>query len=116
MSAVVTGRFSVMTNQQAQFTAARLKQGALFDWNGGSRGIQTTILFEPGRDITVIVLTNSSNAGTSSHDIAKQLLTAARSPHQSNAIDRSLHKFLAQASSLPSQNSQAGSLRYPKIL
>ncbi len=78
MSAVEAGRVAVMTNQQAQFAAARLKPGALFDWNGGSRGIQTTILFEPGRDITVIVLTNASNAGTSSHDIAKLLLTAAR--------------------------------------
>lgn len=77
MYAVVTGRFAVMTNQPAEFARTKLKAGALFDWNGGSRGIQTTILYEPNRDLTVIVLTNASNAETSSHDIAKQLLEAA---------------------------------------
>ncbi|MBA2242897.1 MAG: serine hydrolase [Chthoniobacterales bacterium] len=78
MDAVTTGRFSVMTNQQAQFAAATLRPGAMFDWNGGSRGIQTTILYEPHRNLTVVVLTNASNAGPSSHDLARQLLTVAR--------------------------------------
>ncbi len=78
MDAVTTGRFSVMTNQQAQFAAATLRRGAMFDWNGGSRGIQTTILYEPHRNLTVVVLTNASNAGPSSHDLARQLLTVAR--------------------------------------
>jgi len=79
MDAVEAGRFAVMTDQESQFARSRGKPGNYFDWNGGSRGIQTTILFEPGRNLTVIVLTNASNAGTSSHEIAKQLLMAARS-------------------------------------
>ena len=78
MDAVEAGRFEVMTNQEDQFARSRKKPSNHFDWNGGSRGIQTTILFEPGRNLTVIVLTNASNAGASSHDIAKQLLTAGR--------------------------------------
>jgi len=78
MDAVVAGRFEVMTDQAAQFARLREKPGKFFDWNGGSRGIQTTILYEPNRNITVIVLTNASNAGTSSHEVAKQLLDAAR--------------------------------------
>ena len=78
MAAVTTGRFAVMTKQATQFAQARLKPEATFNWNGGSRGIQTTIVYEPGRELTVIVLTNASNAGTSSHDLARQILTAAR--------------------------------------
>ncbi|CAN5603065.1 N/A [soil metagenome] len=78
MDAVVAGRFEVMTDQAAQFARLREKPGKFFDWNGGSRGIQTTILYEPNRNITVIVLTNASNAGTSSHEVAKQLLDAVR--------------------------------------
>ncbi len=78
MGAVVDGRFAVMTDQAAQFARLREKPGKYFDWNGGSRGIQTTILFEPSRNLTVIVLSNASNAGSSSHEIAQQLLEAAR--------------------------------------
>jgi hypothetical protein len=54
------------------------KPGNHFSWNGGARGIQASILFEPGRELTVIVLTNASNVGRGSNDIAKQLLSAAR--------------------------------------
>jgi CubicO group peptidase (beta-lactamase class C family) len=78
MDAVREGRFTVLRDQAAQF--ARLKQtpDKYFDWNGGSWGVQATILFEPARDLTVIVLTNASNSGPGSHDIAKNLLSAAR--------------------------------------
>jgi len=78
MEAVQEGRFTVLRDQAAEF--ARLKQtpNKYFDWNGGSWGIQATILFEPSRDLTVIVLTNASNSGPGSHDIAKNLLTIAR--------------------------------------
>ncbi len=78
MDAVTAGRFAVMTNQTAQFARAKLKPGAAFEWNGGSRGIQTTIVYEPYCDLVVIVLTNASNVGRTSHDLAQQLLTAAR--------------------------------------
>ena len=78
MDAVQEGRFTVLRDQAAEF--ARLKQtpNKHFDWNGGSWGIQATILFEPSRDLTVIVLTNASNSGRGSHDIAKNLLAIAR--------------------------------------
>lgn len=78
MEAVQEGRFAVLGDQAAEY--ARLKQmpGKYFDWNGGSWGIQATILFEPSRDLTVIVLTNASNSGPGSHDIAKNLLATAR--------------------------------------
>lgn len=78
MRAVEQGRFPVLRDQAAQFQRSKLKPNAMFDWNGGSWGIQATILFEPYRDLTVIVLTNSSNRGPASHDIAKSLLAAAR--------------------------------------
>jgi D-alanyl-D-alanine carboxypeptidase len=78
MEAVQEGRFTVLRDQAAEF--ARLKQtpNKYFDWNGGSWGVQATVLFEPSRDLTVIVLTNASNSGPGSHDIAKSLLAAAR--------------------------------------
>jgi D-alanyl-D-alanine carboxypeptidase len=78
MEGVEEGRFTVLRDQAAEF--ARLKQTPkkYFDWNGGSWGIQATILFEPSRDLTVIVLTNASNSGPGSHNIAKGLLAVAR--------------------------------------
>lgn len=78
MEAVEEGRFTVMHDQAAEFARARAKPEKYFDWNGGSWGIQATVLFEPSRDLTVIVLTNASNSGPGSHDIAKSLLTTAR--------------------------------------
>ena len=78
MDAVATGRVTVLKDQDAEFARLQAKPDAFFDWNGGARGIQATILFQPRTDITVIVLGNASNAGPSSHDTAKQLLAAAR--------------------------------------
>jgi D-alanyl-D-alanine carboxypeptidase len=78
MDAVQEGRFTVLRDQGAEFARLKLTPNKYFDWNGGSWGIQATILFEPSRDITVIVLTNASNSGPGSHDIAKNLLAAAR--------------------------------------
>lgn len=78
MEAVQEGRFTVLRDQAAEFARAKAKPNAHFDWNGGSWGIQATVLFEPSRDLTVIVLTNASNSGPGSHDIAKSLLAAAR--------------------------------------
>ena len=78
MDAVRSGRIAVMADQAEQFARSKAKPGSYLDWNGGSWGIQSSILFEPARDITVIVLSNASNVGTSSHDLAQQLLRAAR--------------------------------------
>jgi CubicO group peptidase (beta-lactamase class C family) len=78
MDAVKQDRYTVLRDQAAEFAQAKAKPNAHFDWNGGSWGIQATILFEPFRDLTVIVLTNASNSGPGSHDIAKNLLAAAR--------------------------------------
>ena len=77
MDAVVTGRIEVLNDQAAEFVRVKSK-GSKFDWNGGSWGIQATVLYEPSREITVIVLLNASNAGSTSHDIALDLLQAAR--------------------------------------
>ena len=78
MAAVKAGRMTVLADQRAQFSAAALKPGASFSWNGGSWGIQATIVYEPHTDVTVVVLTNGSNAGDGSLDIARRLLEAAR--------------------------------------
>jgi D-alanyl-D-alanine carboxypeptidase len=78
MEAVSQGRFTVLRDQAAEFAQARQKPNKHFDWNGGSWGIQATVLFEPFRDLTVIVLSNASNSGPGSHDIAESLLAAAR--------------------------------------
>jgi hypothetical protein len=77
MDAVKGGRVTVLADQPNEFARAKLKT-SLFDWNGGSWGIQATILYQPSREITIIVLTNGSNVGRSSHDIARDLLSAAR--------------------------------------
>ena len=78
MDAVESGRFIVLHDQAGEFAKARPNPKSYFDWNGGSRGIQATILYEPAHQITVIVITNASNAGDGSHDIAQKLLTQAR--------------------------------------
>jgi D-alanyl-D-alanine carboxypeptidase len=78
MEAVEQGRYRVLRDQIAEFARSKAKPNACFDWNGGSWGIQATILFEPSRELTVIVLTNASNSGPGSHDIARNLLAAAR--------------------------------------
>ena len=78
MEAVEQGRFTVLRDQAAEFARARAKPNKHFDWNGGSWGVQATVLFEPSRDLTIIVLTNASNSGPGSHGIAKNLLATAR--------------------------------------
>jgi D-alanyl-D-alanine carboxypeptidase len=78
MNAVEDGRLIVLNNQASEFSQSKKKPNDYFDWNGGSWGIQATILYEPYRDLTVIVLTNASNVGLGSHDVAKEILTAAR--------------------------------------
>ena len=78
MEAVVQGRYTVLRDQDAEFARAKAEPNASFNWNGGSWGIQATILFQPSRELTVIVLTNASNSGPGSRDIAKNLLAAAR--------------------------------------
>jgi CubicO group peptidase (beta-lactamase class C family) len=83
MEAVEQGRFTVLRDQPAEFARSKQKPNSYFDWNGGSWGIQATVLFEPFRDLTVIVLSNASNSGPGSRDIAKNLLTAAREAPQS---------------------------------
>lgn len=78
MDAVGANKVQVFNDQPAEFARSKLKRGDYFDWNGGSWGIQSTILFEPSRELTVIVLENASNAGPSGHDIALSLLKTAR--------------------------------------
>jgi CubicO group peptidase (beta-lactamase class C family) len=78
MEAVEQGRYTVLRDQAGEFERARKKPKSSFSWNGGSWGVQASIVFEPASDVTVIVLTNSSNPGPGSHDIAKSLLAAAR--------------------------------------
>jgi CubicO group peptidase (beta-lactamase class C family) len=78
MEAVQEGRFTVLRDQAAEFALLKQMPNKYFDWNGGSWGIQATVLFEPSRDLTVVVLTNASNSGPGSHDIAKNLLAIAR--------------------------------------
>ncbi|MBA3521352.1 MAG: beta-lactamase family protein [Gemmatimonadales bacterium] len=78
MDAVRAGRVTVLADQQQEFARSKLKPDGYLGWNGGSWGIQASILFEPHRDITVIVLANGTNVGPSSQDIARDLLNAAR--------------------------------------
>jgi CubicO group peptidase (beta-lactamase class C family) len=79
MEAVAAGRITVIANQEHVLADARGKPDYLLDWNGGSWGIQGTILYQPRGEIIVIVLGNASNAGPSSHDTAVRLLALARS-------------------------------------
>ena len=78
MEAVESGRITVLSEQPRQFEESKRKPGRRFSWNGGAQGIQASILYEPARELTVIILKNASNAGRSSNDIAKQLLAAAQ--------------------------------------
>ena len=80
MAAIRSGRMLVLRDQGREFAEARAKPNATFGWNGGSWGIQGSIIYEPSREITVIVLTNASSAGPGSQEIAKELLVAARAP------------------------------------
>jgi CubicO group peptidase (beta-lactamase class C family) len=78
MNAVTRDKFIVLKDQRREFDASALKRDSHFTWNGGSWGIQSSIIYEPGRDVTVIVLANASNVGVSSNVIATRLLAHAR--------------------------------------
>jgi D-alanyl-D-alanine carboxypeptidase len=78
MDAVRSNRRTVLSGQVAEFSRLARRPDGTLSWNGGSWGIQATILYEPGRDITVIVLSNASNAGLEAPAIARRLLAVAR--------------------------------------
>lgn len=77
--AVTDNRLTVLRDQARVFDEARKAGKGSFNWNGGSAGIQSSIFYAPAGDITAIVLTNGTNAGPGSVEIAKELLVAARS-------------------------------------
>lgn len=79
MRAVTDSRLTVLKDQAETFGNAKKSATASFNWNGGSAGIQSSIFYAPGTDVVVIVLTNGTNAGPGSIDIARSLLAAARS-------------------------------------
>lgn len=74
MRAVEAGHLVVLKDQEGEFGRAKARQKATFNWNGGSAGIQASIIYAPARKTTVIVLTNGSNVGVGSLDVAKRLL------------------------------------------
>ena len=74
MAAVEAGHLIVLKDQAAEFARAKARPKALFNWNGGSPGIQASLIYAPARDATVIVLTNGTNVGEGSLEIAKRLL------------------------------------------
>lgn len=78
MSAVSAGDRIVLRDQAEELARVGARTNGYLAWNGGSWGIQASILYEPGRDITVIVLSNASNAGDDTQSIARKLLLAAR--------------------------------------
>jgi len=77
MQAVESGRLTVIYDQAGEFARAKARPKASFSWNGGSPGIQASIIYAPARDTTVIVLTNATNVGDGSLDIARRLLDEA---------------------------------------
>ena len=82
MRAVEAGRLTVLKDQRAEFARAKARPQATLSWNGGSPGIQASIIHAPARDATVIVLTNGTNVAEGSLDIARRLL------EQSDSIER----------------------------
>ena len=74
MKAIEAGRLIVLKDQAAEFARAEARPKAFFNWNGGSPGIQASIIYAPARDATVIVLTNGTNVGEGSLEIAKRFL------------------------------------------
>ncbi|HWT12363.1 MAG TPA: serine hydrolase domain-containing protein [Allosphingosinicella sp.] len=88
MRAVIAGRQTVIAEQMPTFAAAAARPTASFSWNGGSAGIQSSILYAPHGDIVVIVLTNGTNSGPGSYDIGRSLLAAARAEAAAPAAER----------------------------
>lgn len=78
MKAVANNELEVISAQREEFARLATRADGSLSWNGGSWGIQASILYAPARDITVIVLSNASNAGEDTQTIARQLLAAAR--------------------------------------
>jgi hypothetical protein len=68
----------VLQDQQQTFAAAAARPLATFGWNGGAEGIQASIVYAPASDAIVVVLTNGTNVGDTSQDIARRLLEAVR--------------------------------------
>jgi hypothetical protein len=95
MRAVVQGRLTVLQDQQQTFAAAAARPTASFSWNGGSAGIQASILYAPASDAIVVVLTNGTNVGDGSHDIATRLLEVVRA--QSDGVETSAPSACAAA-------------------
>jgi len=60
IAAVESGRVTVLHRQRERFAKASKTSGRTLSWNGGSWGIQTSILYEPQRSLWVIVLTTKS--------------------------------------------------------
>ncbi|HYC50343.1 MAG TPA: serine hydrolase domain-containing protein [Gemmatimonadaceae bacterium] len=78
MAAVRAGRITVLRDQAGELARVAARPNGTLAWHGGTWGVSASIIYDPGRDITVIVLTNASNAGPSSADVARQLLDVAR--------------------------------------
>lgn len=74
MHAVEAGRLIALKDQAAELARVKARSKSFLNWNGGSPGTQASIIHAPARDTTVIVLTNGTNVGDGSLDIAKRLL------------------------------------------
>jgi len=72
MAGVRAGRFTVFKDQAAAL--GRASPTTVYDWNGGTFGVQATVLYAPAPDITVVVIENGSGAGKSAHDLAREIL------------------------------------------
>ena len=77
MAAVRANRLIVLKDQAKTFADARTAGEGSFNWNGGSAGIQASIFYAPADAVTVIVITNGSNAGPGSLDLGRELFAAA---------------------------------------
>jgi D-alanyl-D-alanine carboxypeptidase len=78
MKAVISGKRIVLRDQEAEFARVATRPDGFLSWNGGSWGIQASIIYSPARDVTVIVLSNASDAGEDTQALAHKLLLAAR--------------------------------------
>jgi D-alanyl-D-alanine carboxypeptidase len=78
VDAILAGERVAIADQSAEFARARSRPGATFSWNGGSWGIQASAVVEPARDISIVVLTNGTNVGVGSYDLALRLLRETR--------------------------------------
>lgn len=86
MAAVRADRLTVLEDQAKTFDDARKAGKGSFNWNGGSAGIQASIFYAPADRVTVIVITNGTNAGPASLDIGRELFAAARADKSNAAM------------------------------